>query len=53
MLNSYEASVCFGGAEWCGEGGEVGEGPKTYPMDYYSKEGGEWSNGERFRRKRK
>uniref|UniRef100_A0A7S4N8D4 2-(3-amino-3-carboxypropyl)histidine synthase subunit 1 n=1 Tax=Paramoeba aestuarina TaxID=180227 RepID=A0A7S4N8D4_9EUKA len=48
VLNSYEASVCFGGAEWCGE-----EGTETYPMDYYSAGGGEWSNAERFNRKKK
>ena len=34
LLNSYEAEVCFGIANW----------KTVYPMDYYSKDGGHWTN---------
>ena len=34
VLTSYEANVAFGETEW----------KEKYPMDYYSYEGGEWSN---------
>lgn len=36
LLNTYEAFVCLGEAGWL-KGG-------VYPMDYYSYEGGRWSN---------
>ena len=34
MLNTYEAFVCLKEIEW----------QSVYPMDYYSYEGGRWSN---------
>lgn len=34
LITPYEAHVAFGNVEW----------RKDYPMDYYSYEGGEWSN---------
>ena len=34
ILNSYEAEVAFGKIEW----------QSVYPMDYYSKDGKQWSN---------
>jgi len=33
-LNPYESCVAFGDISW---------DENTYPMDYYSKEGGEWT----------
>ena len=36
LLNTYEAFVCLNEANWL-DGG-------VYPMDYYSYEGGKWSN---------
>ena len=36
LLNTYEAFVCLGEANWLDQG--------VYPMDYYSYEGGRWSN---------
>jgi 2-(3-amino-3-carboxypropyl)histidine synthase len=36
VLNPYELFVCFGQAQWR-------EDP-SYPMDYYSQDGGPWSN---------
>ncbi|EGG16357.1 diphthamide biosynthesis protein 1 [Cavenderia fasciculata] len=34
LLNTYEAEVALGGIEW----------QSIYPMDFYSKNGGKWSN---------
>ncbi|KAN0041294.1 hypothetical protein ACTFIV_003831 [Dictyostelium citrinum] len=34
LLNPYEAEVCLGGIDW----------QSVYPMDFYSKEGGKWTN---------
>lgn len=34
LLNTYEAFLCLNEVEWRG----------TYPMDYYSDEGGPWAN---------
>ncbi|KAK5581164.1 hypothetical protein RB653_001193 [Dictyostelium firmibasis] len=34
LLNPYEAEVCLGGINW----------QSVYPMDFYSKEGGKWTN---------
>ncbi|GAM28254.1 hypothetical protein SAMD00019534_114300, partial [Acytostelium subglobosum LB1] len=34
LLNTYEAEVALGGIEW----------QTIYPMDFYSKQGGKWSN---------
>ena len=34
LLSSYEAQVALAASEW----------QQTYPMDYYSKAGGEWCN---------
>eukprot|EP01132_Coremiostelium_polycephalum_P002902 gene2902-3613_t len=34
LLNPYEAEVCLGGIEW----------QSIYPMDFYSKSGGKWTN---------
>ena len=34
MLNTYEAFVCLKETEW----------QPIYPMDYYSYDGGKWSN---------
>eukprot|EP01112_Ceratiomyxa_fruticulosa_P016703 TRINITY_DN5088_c0_g1_i1.p1 TRINITY_DN5088_c0_g1~~TRINITY_DN5088_c0_g1_i1.p1 ORF type:complete len:493 (-),score=85.41 TRINITY_DN5088_c0_g1_i1:86-1519(-) len=34
LLNTYEAEVALGAIEW----------KNVYPMDYYSKDGGPWSN---------
>jgi 2-(3-amino-3-carboxypropyl)histidine synthase len=34
LLNTYEAEVALKGIEW----------QPIYPMDYYAKEGGKWSN---------
>lgn len=34
LLNPYEAFVAFGKTEW----------REQYPMDFYAKEGGEWTN---------
>ncbi|KAF2076032.1 hypothetical protein CYY_002646 [Polysphondylium violaceum] len=34
LLNPYEAEVCLGGIEW----------QSIYPMDFYSKTGGKWTN---------
>lgn len=33
LLNTYEADVAFNGSQWL----------DIYPMDFYSKEGGQWS----------
>ena len=43
LLNTYEAEVVLGTAEWLQSEGE-GEGVARYPMDYYAEAGGEWSN---------
>jgi len=45
LLNTYEAFVCLGEAQWL-EGG-------IYPMDYYSYDGGRWSNYFRENEQRK
>lgn len=45
LLNTYEAFVCLGEAAWL-QGG-------VYPMDYYSYEGGRWSNYFRENEERK
>jgi len=34
LLNPYEAEVCLGGIDW----------QSIYPMDFYSKTGGKWTN---------
>jgi 2-(3-amino-3-carboxypropyl)histidine synthase len=34
LLTPYEAFVVWGGEDW----------REVYPMDYYSYDGGEWSN---------
>lgn len=34
LLNPYEAHVAFGAAQWKEE---------SYPMDFYAKDGGEWT----------
>ena len=41
LLNTYEAEVVLGGAQWLAADGE---GVARYPMDYYAEAGGEWSN---------
>ena len=45
LLNTYESFVCLGEAGWL-EGG-------VYPMDYYSYDGGRWSNYFRENEERK
>ena len=39
LLTCYEAFVALGATEW----------REAYPMDWYSNEGGEWSNGANWR----
>ncbi len=46
LLNTYEAFVCLNEAKWLGDDG-------VYPMDYYSYEGGRWSNYFRENEERK
>ena len=39
LLSSYEVEVCLqdvSGTQWCPGG--------VYPMDFYAKDGGEWTN---------
>lgn len=43
LLNTYEAFACFNEIEW----------QSVYPMDYYSNEGGQWSNYYRQEQERK
>ena len=45
LLNTYEAEVALGSAQWLGGGGGGAEGGLArYPMDYYADAGGEWTN---------
>jgi 2-(3-amino-3-carboxypropyl)histidine synthase len=46
LLNTYETFVCLGEAKWLGDDG-------IYPMDYYSYDGGRWSNYFRDNEERK
>ena len=44
LLNTYEAEVALGTAQWLLGTGGGEEGVARYPMDYYAEAGGEWSN---------
>ena len=42
VLNPYELYVALQETEWCGGGGDGNN--NSYPMDYYSNNGGPWTN---------